>query len=329
MQSLVTEMVGRFATPTILGLLPFTSEEQSRIVRAVIDEHRNSVRKLQLLLELAPAAVAYSLAFAVGSEMETSAFWDPIERGLRIDINSMTRPGLSEDFRRAIHSLGLMEAGVRAGNHLWPILFQAGIVPQFVPQLAGNIGRLLEGRPPPDYEDEEELTRFTLAIRERVPKAWVRLRELLDTGSGRRSCAAILQAHRADNFDLLPPHLRLEMREAFKGVTRHFFATPYLIFQVNAGQVALCLPKQTRKLLTPVSCWQVGDTRTFPATETSIVPVEDFAVPTVTVLLKNLAYPVADWSREFSLFRRDTHPIQVFALPRGKEIRVDSNGTGH
>jgi len=155
--------------------------------------------------------------------METSAFWDPIERGLRIRIDSASRPELSQAFRRAVHTLGLIEAGVRSGNHLWPILFQAGVVPQ----LADHIGRFLEGRPPPDYEDEEELSWFALAIRDRIPKAWVRLREILETASGRRACAAILQAHRADDFDLLPPHLRQKMREAFKGVTRQFFATPH------------------------------------------------------------------------------------------------------
>ena len=326
---LVTETVGRFATPTILGLLPFSSDEQTRIVSAVIQEHGNSLRRLQMLLELSPGAVAYSLAFAAGSEMETSAFWDPIERGLRIRIDSASRPELSEAFRRAVHTLGLIEAGVRPGNHLWPILFQAGIVPQFVPQLADHIGRFLEGRPPPDYEDEEELSWFALAIRDRIPKAWVRLREILETASGLRACAAILQAHRADDFDLLPPHLHEKMREAFKGVTRQFFATPHLVFQVDAQQVSLCLPKQTPKLLTPASHWQVGDTRTFAATETSIVPVEHFNSPTVMVLLKCLAPPVADWSREFSLFPSDSRPVQLFALPRGKEIRVDSKATGN
>jgi hypothetical protein len=134
---LVTETVGRFATPTILGLLPFSSDEQTRIVSAVIQEHGDSLRRLQRLLELSPGAVAYSLAFAAGSEMETSAFWDP---------------ELSEAFRRAVHTLGLIEAGVRPGNHLWPILFQAGIVPQ----LADHIRRFL-------------------AIRDRIPKAWLRL----------------------------------------------------------------------------------------------------------------------------------------------------------
>jgi hypothetical protein len=257
--------------------------------------------------------------------METSAFWDPIERGLRIRIDSASRPELSQAFRRAVHTLGLIEAGVRSGNHLWPILFQAGVVPQ----LADHIGRFLEGRPPPDYEDEEELSWFALAIRDRIPKAWVRLREILETASGRRACAAILQAHRADDFDLLPPHSRQKMREAFKGVTRQFFATPHLVFQVDAEQVALCLPKQTPKLLTPASHWQVGDTRTFAATETSIVPVEHFNSPTVMVLLKNLAPPVADWSRQLSLFPSDTRPVQVFALPRGKEIRVASKATGN
>lgn len=326
---LVTETIARFSTPTILGLLPFSSDEQTRIVSAVIEEHGNSLRRLELLLELAPGAVAYSFAFAAGSEMETSAFWDPIEKGLRITIHSLSRPELTEAFRRAVHTLGLIEASVRASNHLWPILFQAGIVPQFVPQLADHIGRFLEGKPPPDYEDEEELTQFALAIRDRIPKAWVRLREILETASGRRACAAILQAHRADDFDLLPPHLRQKMREAFKSVTRHFFATPHLVFQVNAEQVTLCLPKQPPKLLTPASCWQVGDTRTFPATETSIVAVECFKDPTVEVLLKNLVHPVADWSREFSLFPSDARPVQVFALPHGRELRVDSKATGH
>jgi hypothetical protein len=148
----VTETVGRFATPTILGLLPFSSDEQTRIVSAVIQEHGDSLRRLQRLLELSPGAIAYSLAFAAGSEMETSAFWDPIERGLRIRIDSASRPEFSEAFRRAVHTLGLIEAGVRPGNHLWPILFQAGIVPQ----LADHIRRFL-------------------AIRDRIPKAWLRL----------------------------------------------------------------------------------------------------------------------------------------------------------
>lgn len=326
---IVTQMIGRFATPTILGLLPFSSDEQSRILRAVIAEHANSVSNLRRLLELSPGAIAYSLAFAAGSGMESSAFWEPIERGLQIDINQAARPGLSEDFRRAVHTLGLIETDLRPGNHLWPILFQAGIVPQFVPQLAINISRFLEGRPPPDYEDEEELIDFALAIRDRIPKAWVRLRELLETSSGRRACAAILEAHRAADFDLLPPHLRQEMREAFRGVTRYFFATPYLTFQVNSGQVGLCLPRQPSKLLTPASHWQVGDSRTFAATETSIVPIEELEVSIVTVRLKNLAQSLPNWCREFSLVPSDTQPIQIFSLPRGKGIRVDPDANSN
>jgi hypothetical protein len=326
---IVTQMIGRFSTPTILGLLPFSSDEQFRILHAVIAEHGNSVTKLRRLLELSPGAIAYSLAFAAGSGMESSAFWEPIERGLQIDINQAARPGLSEDFRRAVQTLGLIEASLRLGNHLWPILFQAGIVPQFVPQLAVNISRFLEGKPPPDYQDEEELTQFALAIRDRIPKAWVRLRELLETSSGRRSCAAILEAHRAADFDLLPPHLRQDMREAFKGVTRHFFATPYLTFQVHSGQVGLCLPRQPSKLLTPASHWQVGDIRTFAATETSIVPVEELAASIVTVRLKNLAQSLPNWCREFSLLPSDTQPIQIFLLPRGKGIRVEPDANGN
>ena len=102
--------------------------------------------------------------------MDTSAFWEPIDKGMQMEIPTVYGT-IGGSIQPAIHTIGLLEAEPRVGNHLWPVLFQAGIVPQLFRQLAGHIRIFLEKNAPPDYEDQSELERFAGAIRERIPQA--------------------------------------------------------------------------------------------------------------------------------------------------------------
>ena len=320
----IAEIAGASATPTILGLLPLSPEQQTKTVQAVIEQHQKQFRRLLRLLELYPAATSYAVAYAAGTEMDAAAFYEAVERGLSITIPANQRNELAAGFQRAVRTAGLLEADVRPSDYLWPILFQAGVVPQFVPQLGTHIRIFLERNPPPDYEDQAELERFAEAVHDRVPQGSRRLRRILESKSGLRICAAILEAHRADNFDLLPPHLRATIREAFAGIeSRSFFATPHLQFNRDLEQVELHLPRQTRKILQPSSCWQLSSGRTAPADEATTIAVDELPED-VVVNLRHVRPPFTDWSRRIDTKPTRSSPTQVFRMPRGKLIHVNN-----
>lgn len=318
----IAEIAGAAATPTILGLLPLSPDQQAGAVQSVIEEHQKQFKRLLRLLELYPAATSYAVAYAAGTEMDAAAFYEAVERGLNISIPAVRRPDLAASFQRAVRTIGLLEAEFRPGDYLWPILFQAGVVPQFVPQLGTQIRIYLDRNPPPDYEDQTELERFAAMIHDRVPPGNRRLRRILASESGLRVCAGILEAHRADNFDLLPPHLSATVREAFAGVeSRSFFATPHLLFNKDLGEVELHLPRQTRKILQPSSFWQLSSGRTAPADEPTTIAIDELS-DEVIIHLRHVRPPFSDWSRQIDTKPTATSPVQVFRMPRGKLIHV-------
>ena len=142
----------------------------------------------------------------------------------------------------------------------------------------------------------------------------------------------MLQAHRADDFDLLPPHLRSAKREAFAGTSRELYlAAPHLRFRQETGDVVLHLPVQPRRLLTPASSWVVGGKRTFAADDAIELPVQEFHDSPLSVDLCHLRPPFDKWSREIHLRPSDQVATQIFQLPVGRQhpfrLEPDSNVT--
>jgi hypothetical protein len=315
----------------IIGLLPLATLEQRRVADAVGDAvgdaHGGSVSTLLRLMARYPGAVCYAVALAAGEGMDSREFWPKVSEQLKLELPPVRHPQISQTFRAASITLGLLPPDPRQGNLIWPIIFQAGVVPQFVMQLANAISRQLVGQPPPDAEDVEELHAFTLAIHARVNSSWKRLRDVLDSPAGPCVCAAILRAHGKNDFSLLPPHLARPMRDAFEGSFGGHFAAPRLEFQRAANEVVLHLPQQPRRLVLPTSHWTVGTGKTRPADEPSNLPVASLAAASVQVSL-GLRPPYQPWSREVALRPAPGGPPQIFRLPGGRQVNSRAEADG-
>ncbi len=313
----------------IIGLLPLAVSDQQRIAKAVRQAHGGGVSMLLRLLRYYPAAVCYAAALAAGEGMVAGAFWPPVAAALGLDLPPPRHPEFSERFRVASIALGLLPPDARPGNLVWPFIFQAGVVPQFVPHLVNAIKRYLTQQPPPDFEDAGERRAFADAILPRVPVGSTRLRDTLASPAGPCVCAAILRAHRENDFGQLPPHLEGPMRQAFEGTdSKLHFAAPRLEFSRTEGEVVLHLPRQPHRLVLPTSHWTVGKERTYAADEPASVPVASLDAVNVLVGLR-LRPPFEPWSRTLALRPAPGGPPHVFRLPGGRsvDLRPDPDDT--
>ena len=312
----------------IMGLLPLAESDQRRVMTALRVAHGGSVRALLDLVVRYPGAGCYALTLAAAEGMSSGEFWPPVAAALGLDLPPPRHPQLSEAFRVASISVGLLAPDARAGNLIWPFVFQAGVVPHFMDPLARTIKRYLAGNPPPDFEVYEERRAFADAIREGIPAGYVRLRDMLASFAGPCVCTAILRAHREDWLRAIAP---ASVRADARGVQRHgprpTSARQRLEFQRAEGEVVLRLPRLPRRLVLPTSCWSVGDEKTQPVDESASLSVGSLTAQRLRVGVR-LRPPFGVWTRELTLWPDPADRPQVFRLPDGKQTdpRPEADG---
>lgn len=259
----LTQQIGLSPSPTILGLLPVETSDQDEILQRVTARLDGRFNRLIQDLFLHPALITYAVAVAVGKGNTEANFYNALANVLGITLGMTQRPSFSEQFEASCRQLGLVvpedEENTHVNRYIRPVIFQAGILPYWVPHLAQAIKTHLAQNPCPDLEDDEQVQHFTQRIVDRVPVAQTRLRRTLNSEVGPLVCRAILGAFVAEDFDLLPPHYREPMRKAFEDTIKDRIRSPYLSYQSEDGSLLVVLPKQSSRLANYNTCWVLGN----------------------------------------------------------------------
>jgi hypothetical protein len=319
----IIRMIGESPTPTILGLLPLDSQEQQDLLLVVRACAAGDARRLLAIVAQYPAAGSYAVTLALGAGATEATFWEPICSGLEVYFAQNDRDTLSHLVWVACIQLGLvvpdLDKGGGADRLLKPIIFQAGILPYWSESLAIAIQRDLQRHPSPDLADEDQVARFAARLVERVPAGLARLRRTLESKIGSLVCVAVLKAFNAQNFRLLPPHLQRPIEEAFASGTVERARSPFLRLEAESGRLSLVLPRQSSKLVSPASWWEVKDRR-FHALVDRELDVHDLGGDRVRVRLRGLLRGFEDQEYEVKLAPDDSEPVFAFRLPEGRRV---------
>jgi hypothetical protein len=311
----LTQQIGGSSSPTILGLLPVETTDQEQILQKVTAHLDGNFNRLIQALYLHPALVSYAVAVAVGKGNTEANFYDALANVLGIELGQTQRPRFSEQFEISCRQLGLVvldgDADAHTDRYIWPVILQAGILPYWVPHLAHAIKAYLRQSPCPDLDDEEQVSRFSRWIFGRVPLAQNRLRRLLNTEVGPLICRAILRAVNAENFDLLPPHYREPMREAFGEGPKEHIRSPYLRYEYEDGSFQVVLPKQSSRLASYNTCWIVGS-NTYNALVERTLKVSELLVEKLQICLAHLRNQFTDQVFTMKLVPDTTDPFFIF-----------------
>jgi hypothetical protein len=327
---LIIRLIGESPDRTILGLLPMEQQDQLDLMQTVRSETQGQLSRLETRLEIFPAASAYAIALALSKGTEEAKLWPAVERELGVVVGGAKREAFSELFEHACRKLGLVvpteDSGLKASKNLRPIIFQAGILGYWRQCLADAVNNYRSAFT--ELDDAEQVARFALELAKKVPAAEARCRQTLESEAGPLICREILRAFLANNYSLLPPHLREPMREAFKDRERVGIRSPFLRFQPEDASLGVVLPKQSAKLASYRSCW----CRTAPnnpsqrlshsALEEVSLAASDLPGNTFEVALCGLLKGLEDQCFAVKLKPDEQDPFFVFRANSGKRLHV-------
>ncbi len=322
----VAGLIGASKTPTILGLLPVETNVQEQILSETKRELNGRVERLLFFLNNFPASTAYAIALAIGKGVTEANFYRPLEQQLEMGFPMSCRTRVSVAFEEACKALGLVmppaEEETHTDRNLRPVIFQAGILPYWVPHLTASVVTYLEKNPCPDLDDDSQVIRFARVLKEKVPLAQSRLRRTLDSTVGPLVSRAILRAFSTRDFDQLPPHWREPMREARQKTGGESIKSPYLRFSPESASMQVVLPKQSSKLVSFNSCWIIGS-NTYNALIERALEASEFPEPTLQVRLTGLRNEFQDQAFTIKLQPDIIEPFFIFRSTDGKRLQLN------
>jgi len=308
---------------TILGFLPLSAAQEDAVLKWVRAALQGDVVNVSVLLIVAPAAIAYSLAAAPSRALKTGGeFWPALVRELGVDVPGPERRRLILDFIFECRRLGLLTGTLEgAGWHLAaPIIFQSGILHYWKDDLASGLRATLRNRPAPDLHDPEALSEFAAELRDSIHQQ-ATLRRMLDTAVGPLLVSRLVRGYLKDDWSRLPAHLREPIRDAFSASGRGVvLRSPYLAFDEAFGQLTLVLPALAKGLASAETYWKI-DARRHAARKETEIPLEELAGGELRIGLHRLEGGFAD--RKFVVDARidEGCPFRVFRPEGGRELR--------
>ncbi len=321
----LTQQIGLSASPTILGLLPVENSDQDKVLHKVTTQLQGEFSRLLQTLYLHPALTSYAVAVAIGKGNTNANFYEALEKVLGVSLAMNQRPRFAQQFEASCRQLGLVmpenEEETHADRYIRSVIFQAGILPYWVEHLADAIKSHLARNPCPDLEDDEQVAHFTQGIADRVPVAQTRLRRTLNSEVGPLVCRAILGAFVAENFDLLPPHYREPMHNAFEHTIKDRIQSPYLRHDSGNGSLHVVLPKQSSRLASPHTCWVLGS-NSFNALIERTLAVADLPSGNLQLRLIRLRNQFQDQEFTVKLAPDDQDPLFIFGARDGRRRSI-------
>jgi len=320
----IIKLIGESATPTILGLLPVETGMQEECIKEVKDYIAGSYRRLRLNFGYFPAASAYAVAVSIGRGVTEANFYNALRDQLGLELSAAERSDLAALFSRVCSDLGLVmppaEDEDHADRNLRQIIFQAAILPYWVTHLAQAVMAYLEKMPCPDLEEDEQVAKFATLLVGKVPYAQRRLCRTLTSSVGPLVCNAILRAFSTGDFDRLPPHLRVPMREAREKTGADSVKSPFLRYRPESGELAVVLPRQSSRLVDYNSQWILEGCPPFNALIERELEAGELGVGPVLVGLINLRNQLQDQSFLLKLQPDAKEPFFLFRASDGRRL---------
>ena len=270
----------------LLGLMPVEEFEQEELLSSLREEASGDHRRLRRYLELFPGATAYACSLIVSKWYEGGSCW-PIfsrEEGLAVPIGNAVQGPFTDRFKSVCKrtlDLSVPEEGESVGR-VDAFLAQAAIVKQWVPHLADAVKAAEREFILPDPEDEHGLEQFSAFLSRKVPQAQARLKRFLLGSNGILLARALAISVHRGNFENLPVHMRVQMKDALENAGGSQMKGPFLrlgwILDFSGNEIPrlfLVLPSQRGKVTTDHTQWvvendEVGESRSSAVEEREV-----------------------------------------------------------
>lgn len=319
----IIKLIGQSPAPTILGLLPVEIEMQDACLKDVRDYVAGDYRRLKLNFGYFPAATAFAVAVSIGRGVTDANFYNAIRDQLGLELSNNERNSLANHFALVCKKLGVVMPpdvdDAHMDKNLRQIIFQAGILPYWVEHLGPAVTSYLERNACPDLEDEVQVARFAKMLAEKVPEGHARLRRTLNSRVGPLVTGAILRSFSSGDFEQLPPHLRVSMREARRKTGAESIRSPFLRYRRESGELVVVLPRQNARLADYNSHWLIG-TNTHNALIERELDAIDLGAESISIQLRSLRPPFQDQTFSVKLAPDAKEPFFVFRATDGRRL---------
>lgn len=321
---LVLGKIGAQSESLILGFLPLSLAEEEAVLKLARHAFSQSFSSAEMLLRTAPAAIAYALAVAPGRTLTSGGnFWPSLKTDLSLEVSAPGRADLSAIFRRTCRVLRLMDGTIEEAGwvHAAPFIYQAGILHYWKDALASALRCTLKELPPPDLEDPTALQRFSRELCEHVHNQPT-LSKLLETDVGPLLVKRLVAAYAGQRWDVLPPHLREPIRDAFgTGPRGAVLRSPYLAFNSGYHELEIVLPAVPGRFASAETYWLVNG-RQYPARQEWEIPCAEIPDAEVKIELRQLYGQYRAQTFSVTTTLGESVPFRLFKKDSGRERRV-------
>jgi hypothetical protein len=316
----VLKHLAKLDESTVLGFLPVEQAEGDAILEAVRLACDGNVKRVWEILDWeAPAATVFAFAVAVSRRcIKGGECWPALDKEFGLKFDGPQTKRLADSFQKTCASLGVLEWAEESGGfrHAMPVIFQAGILHNWTDDLVAGLKSTLKRMPSPDLEDESAVRQFSDQLVANISGNFPILKRVMATAVGPMVCQRLFSARDGVDLSLVPVHLRKPIRDAFEEVgAGASLRSPYLAFDDVRVEFELVLPRQSSRLATGETFWNV-EGRHYRAMEEHRLSTRDLGGDFFTVQLRQLdrgyndqRYTLdarLDSDKLFRIFRADT-----------------------